>query len=741
MITSIVGKSINRIDALAKVKGSAMYPGDISLPNQAMMKVVFSSHPHAIIKKIDISVAEKLPGVIAIFTAKDVPVNEYGLGVFDQPVLCGPGSSIAYADRVRCISDQIAIVIAENEIKAEQACKLIEIDFEDLPIITDIEQARRSDAFKIHPENDSNIFCHYKIRKGNIENAFKDADVIVESDYQTPSQEHAYLQPEAGLGYIDEEGRVTVIVAGQWVHEDQEQIAHALNLPKEKVRVIYPAIGGAFGGREDMSVQIILALAAYKLDQMGIKRPVKIVWSREESITGHHKRHPFHIHCKWGATHDGKLVAAENELIADGGAYVYTSPKVLGNATLLVNGPYEIPNVKVDSYAVYTNNLPTGAFRGFGGPQGCFAAEMQMDKIAEMLNIDPVELRIRNLITEGALTAVQTPLPKGISIGKVLEECATESGWKKSHNSWKLINNQIEETNPNILKGIGLAIGYKNVGFSFGYQENCTATIELFGTSNIEKAIVHHAGADVGQGSHNLFAQIAANELKIPFEKIELVVSDTAYTENSGSASASRTTFMAGNSIIGAARLALQKWNEEERPVKVTYKYLAPKTTALDTETGKSIPNFAYGYVAEAVVVEVNQLTGKVKIKNVICCDDVGKAINPQQVVGQIEGAIVQASGYVLIENFIQKSGLVLTKSLSTYLIPTIKDIPDSIESFIIENKDPTGPLGARGMGEMPYLPFAPAVLSAVHNATGIWFDSFPLTEEKVLKGLQIIEK
>jgi CO/xanthine dehydrogenase Mo-binding subunit len=733
---SIVGESVPRIDARSKVNGEALYPGDINLPNQAYLKVLFSSKPHAIVKKISLETARNIPGVIDILTAKDVPVNEYGLIMPDQPVLCGPGSTKPYTDRVRFIGDQIAVVIAETEDIASRAVGKIDVVYEELPVLTDVHLAMKSDAILLQPEKKSNIFCHYEVKKGNVSEAFKQADLIVENDYFTPAQEHAYLQPEAGLGYIDEEGRVTVIVAGQWVHEDQEQIAHALNLPIEKVRVIYPAIGGAFGGREDMSVQIILALAAYRLTQKGINRPVKIVWTREESIIGHHKRHPYHIHTKWGTSKEGKLVAAQTEIYSDGGAYAYTSTKVLGNATLLVCGPYDIPNVNIDAKAIYTNNLPNGAFRGFGGPQALFAAENQMNKIAELLKMDPVELRMKNLIREGVPTSVNTPLPTGISIQEVLEKTSLASGWIHENQSWKFNRKKVTPPESFIKRGIGLAIGYKNVGFSFGAPEQCWATIELHGETSIEKAVVHHAGADVGQGAHSAFAQIAAQALGIPIEKVEMVVSDTAKTSNSGSASASRMTFMAGNSILGAANAVLEKWKNEERPAIATFKYVPPKTTPFAAETGECMPNFAYGYVAETAEVEVNTRTGKVKVIKVVCANDVGKAINPIQVTGQIEGAIVQASGYAILENFVQKDGKVLSKSLSTYLIPTIMDIPDETESIIVETADPLGPLGARGMGEMPYLPFAPAIIAAVHDAIGIWFDSFPLTEERILKGL-----
>jgi CO/xanthine dehydrogenase Mo-binding subunit len=739
-MNDIAGKSIPRIDARNKANGVALFPGDINLPGQLYLKILFANKPHAIINKIELKKALAVPGVIEILTAKDVPVNEYGLIMPDQPVLCGPGSSKPYADRVRFIGDQVAAVIAETEAIADQAAAKIEIEFEDLPVLTNVHQAMESDAILLQPEKGTNVFCHYKVKKGDIDEAFRKADLVVESDYFTPAQEHAYLQPEAGLGYIDEEGRVTVIVAGQWVHEDQEQIAHALNLPIEKIRVVYPAIGGAFGGREDMSVQIILALAAYRLSQKGINRPVKVVWNREESIIGHHKRHPYHINTKWGVSKEGKLLAAKTEIYADGGAYAYTSTKVLGNATLLVCGAYEIPNVDIDAKAVYTNNLPNGAFRGFGGPQGLFAAEMQMNKIAEKLNMDPVELRMKNLIRERVPTSVNTPLPTGISIQEVLEKACLASGWTYEKNKWGFKKKFESNSKPYIKHGIGLAIGYKNVGFSFGAPEYCWATIELKGESKIEKAVVYHAGADVGQGAHSAFAQIAAQALGIPIENVELVASDTATTQNSGSASASRMTFMAGNSILGAVKEALVKWDKEERPAKASYKYIPPKTSPFAAETGECMPNFAYGYVAETAEVEVNIRTGKVKILKVVCADDVGKAINPIQVRSQIEGGVVQAAGYAVLENFIQKEGRVLTKSFSTYLIPTIMDIPVETEAIIVETADPLGPLGARGMGEMPFLPFAPAVVAAVHNAIGIWFDSFPLTEERILQGLGELE-
>ena len=743
---SIIGQSIPRFDAYEKVTGKAQFPADINLPNQTYMKILFAHRPHAIVRHIEIQKAKTYPGVIDILTAADVPVNEYGLGIYDQPVLCGPGSPKPYTDRVRFIGDQVAAVIAESEEAAEAARKLIQVDYEDLPIVTDPDEAMKEGSILLHPDRESNVITQLRIRKGDIEEGFSKADVIVESEYITPMQEHAYLQPEAGVAYVDENDVVTILAAGQWAHKEQQQIAHALDLPLEKVRVIHPAIGGAFGGREDISIQIVLALAALKLHQQGLKRPVKIVWTRQESIIGHHKRHLFKFRTRWGATKDGKLTAAEVEIIQDAGAYNYTSNKVLGNATLMCTGPYEIPHVKVDSYSVYTNNIPGGAFRGFGGPQGNFCAEMQMNKLANLLGLDPVEFRMRNIVKEGSIISVGTPLPEGVTIAPVVEACASQAGWKKTEKGWvrpstddnlPWITVKHDPKNTALKRGIGFACGFKNIGFSYGAPEECWATIELHGKTEIEKVVLRHAAAEVGQGSHTILRQFAAEAVGVPIEKVEAIFADTAETDNSGSVSASRMTFMAGNSIIGAAQLALEKWKDEERPAIGTYQYKPPRTTPLDPETGHSNPNFAYGYMALAVAVEVDTETGHVKILDVISTNDVGKAINPQQIEGQIEGAIVQAYGYTVLENFIQKDGFVLTDRFATYLTPGILDIPDKIHINILEYPAPIGPYGARGVGEMPYLPLPAAVVAAVQDACGTWFNEFPLTPDRVLMGFR----
>jgi CO/xanthine dehydrogenase Mo-binding subunit len=751
-MTEIVGQSVTRIDARAKVTGEAKYPGDFVMEDMLHAKILFAGRPHARVLSIDSAEAEEMPGVVALFTAADVPVNEYGLQTPDQPVLCGPGSDRPDADVVRFVGDQVALVVAETEHAATRARDRIHVEYEDLPAVTDPSEALKPNAPQLHPHRqpselhpelskEGNIISHHQIRKGDMEAGWEAADVVVEGEYLTPAQEHAYLQPEAGLSYIDDKGRVTVVAAGQWTWEDQQQIAHALDIPPKRVRVIYPAIGGAFGGREDLSVQIVLALAAQRL-----RRPVRITWSREESILGHCKRHPMWFHCKWGATREGKLVAAEVRVVADGGAYCYTTNKVLGNTAITCTGPYEFPNAKVDVDGVYTNNPPSGAFRGFGAPQGIFAAEMQMNKLAEALKMDPVELRMRNLLQNDTLTTMRTPLPGGVSLTEVTQRCAEAAGWQRTDRGWQKPLTKATAASRRargagglraIQSGIGLAVALKNVGFSFGYQENCWAKIELRGEAEIECAIVSIGSADVGQGAHTVIRQMAAEALGIPLESVRMEASDTATSPGSaGSVSASRTTFMAGRAVQETAAMALERWREEERPAIAEHTYLAPKTTPFDPETGEGLPNFAYGYVAQAVEVAVDTETGELDIHRVVCVNDVGKAINPQQVEGQIEGGVVQAVGWATCENFITERGRVLTPYLSTYLIPTVADVPERVESVIVERPDPRGPWGARGMGEMPFIPLAPALVAAIHDAIGVWIDELPLTPERVLGAL-----
>ncbi len=744
-----VGASTSRFDASDKVTGAARYAGD-NVPVDALFAVtVFSGQPHARMTRIDVSAAEAAPGVVTIVIAADVPVNEYGLTMFDQPVLLGlehTGVSAVDPTVSRWEADQVAVIVAETEEQARHAATLIEVDWELLPIVADITQAQTDDVL-VHGEVSSNSYHQLKIRKGDMDQGWADAEVVVEGTYELPYQEHAFLQTESGTAWVADDGVVTVETGGQWAWEDQQQVAHALGIDPDQVRVIYSAIGGAFGGKEDMSLQIVLALAARKLHRLGIGRPVYATWTREESIVGHHKRHRATIHAKLGATSDGTITALHADVLLDAGAYNYTSNKVLGNAHLSVAGPYVVPNAHIDSTAIYTNTVPGGAFRGFGGPQGAFVAEMQMNKLAEALGMDAVELRRRNAMVEGSLGLTQAVMPEGVTIRNVIDECADKAqldGPMFDAKPYAPVATLPADAS-DVKRGRGFASGFKNVGFSFGFPERCEAEIHLHGDENDEfptSADFYHGAAEVGQGAHQALRQMVADATGVSIENVTGHFSDTsAPASDSGSVSASRMTFMAGNSVLGAAEEAEKAWREGARPAVGTFRYTPPPTEALDVETGAGQPNFCYGYMAQAVEVSVDTGTGHIRVDRVTSVHDVGRAINPQLVRGQIEGAVVQAHGYVLSENLIVEEGRIVNPRFSGYLIPGIGDVPEHVESVVLELSDPLGPWGARGVAEMPYISYAPAVIAAVHDATGIWFDEFPLTPSRVLAAITESQK
>jgi CO/xanthine dehydrogenase Mo-binding subunit len=701
------------------------------------MAVLFAQRPHARIVSLDASHALVYPGVVAVLTAADVPRNEFGLIENDQPVLCH--------DVVRFVGDKVALVVAESERVARAACALIEVAYEDLSVVADPVAAMEPGAPLVHTTRSDNVLHHVQIRKGDLIAAMPSADVIVDGEFETPWQEHAYLQPEAGLAYIDEAGQLVVETAGQWAHEDRRQIAHALGLAEEQVRVVYATIGGAFGGREDISVQIILALAAWRL-----RRPVKLVWTREESLIGHIKRHPMRISMRWAATRVGQISAVECRIIADAGAYASTSAEVIKNAIIYAAGCYEVPNISADAYAVYTNNIPSGAFRGFGAPQIQFAAEMMVTRLAAALGMDPVELRARNIYREGSIQATQTPLPAGVSAPRVLERCAIEAGWRRSDGEmWKREGAECTHTqlsrSPDLLvssshlrRGWGLACGIKNIGYSFGFPEQATAIVELHGSASIERVVIRCAAAEVGQGVHLALRQIAAEALQTPLEIVALVGDDTDQAPSAGSASASRLTFMAGNAVRGAASQALHVWNDaEERPAIARYQYLPPATTPMDASSGACVPNFSYGYCAQAVEVEVDLSTGHARVVRAISIHDVGRIINRRQLEGQVRGCIAQALGYTLTERFVMRDGYVQSTHLSAYLLPTVRDVAPDVQVVLLEEADPHGPFGARGVSEMPFVPFAAAVVAALYDATGVWFSHLPLTPDRVWAGVR----
>ncbi|HEY7030313.1 MAG TPA: xanthine dehydrogenase family protein molybdopterin-binding subunit [Thermomicrobiales bacterium] len=744
MTATVIGAALPRPDALGKVTGATQYPGDLIRPGMLHLKVVFAGRPHARIRGIDPTAALAQPGVVAVLTAADVPYNAHGLIEDDQPVFCD--------DVVRFEGDKVALVAAESAAAAAAGAGLVAVDYVELPAVFDPRAAMAAGAPLVHAAKGTNVLLHRPIRKGDVARGFAEADVVLDGEFTTGWQEHAYLQPEAGIAYRDDAGRIVVETAGQWLHEDRKQIAKMLRLPDDRVVVRYAAIGGAFGGREDLSLQHLLALAVWKLG-----RPAALVWNREESIVAHHKRHPMTIRCRWGATRAGRITAVEAEVVADGGAYASTSVEVIKVASLFASGAYDVPNISVDGYAVYTNNVPSGAFRGFGAPQGQFAAEIMVTRLAHALGLDPSEIRRRNLYREGSLEPTQNVLPAGVSIREVFERCVDEAARRQGGEAART-----KETGDNISsalrpppsaspspprrlaaspptrRGLGLACGIKNVGYSFGFPEQATATVELSGRFEEERrGRVRVGAADVGQGAHLALRQIAAETLGLPIERVEMVTDDSAEAPNAGSASASRLTLMAGRAVAEAAAKALAEWRDTEQEfVAATHQYRPPATTPLDEVTGAGTPNYCYGYAAQAVEVEVNLLTGQVQVLRIVSVHDVGKAINRQQVEGQIEGCLAQALGYALLEDFQVEQGRVVTRYFNNYLLPTALDMPTEIVPVILELADPNGPYGARGVAEMPLVPFAAAVAAAIHDATGVWVTRQPMTPERVLTAL-----
>jgi len=756
-----IGTSPARLDAAAKTTGAARYPADVVAPDALHAKVVFSDRPHARMLAMDTAAALASPGVVAIFTAADVPVNEYGLTMLDQPVLVGlgdTGRSKVQCDVSRWEADHVALVVAESVEAAERGAELLEVEWEDLPVVSDLDTALLGEVL-LRPDVSptTNAYCNYRIRKGDVAAGWAEAAVVVEGTYEVPYQEHAYLQPEAALSYVEDDGTITVVIAGQWTHEDQDQVAHALDLPPDRVRIIYPAVGGAFGGREDMSLQIVLALASWRLAERGERRPIRSRWSREESIIGHHKRHRGRIRARWGATLEGRVVVAEAECHLDSGPYNYTTNKVLGNLHLTVSGPYDIPHVDVASHAVYTNAVPGGAFRGFGAPQGAFVAETQMNKLAQALGLDPVEARRRNVLREGSAGPTGTEMPPGVSLPVVIERCATAARWEEP---WPSPGVEAPPAlspfaslpaDPAALRrGRGFACGFKNVGFSFGFPERCVARLVLHGEDDgalgreadhdpdeVGWAELFHAGAEVGQGAHTALAQMAAEAVGIPVDRVRTTFSDTATSGDSGSASASRLTWMSGNAILGAAEEAEKRWRAGDRPAVGEFRFVPPPTEPLDDVASAVTPNFAYTYGAQAIDLTVDVETGHLVVHEAVCAVDAGRAVNPELVAGQIEGGVVQAHGYAITEDLQVRDGRIVNPRLSTYLMPGIGDIPQRVVPVIVEEPDPRGPWGVRGVAEVPLIAYAPAVVAALHDATGVWFDALPLTPDRVLAGLR----
>ncbi|MGV8146157.1 MAG: xanthine dehydrogenase family protein molybdopterin-binding subunit [Alkaliphilus sp.] len=737
----IVGKSINRVDGLAKVTGEAIYPQDIYLDRMLYAKTLRSTKPHANIE-IDISSAEKVDGVVKILTHKDITgENHHGVVVKDHEVFC--------SKRVRRVGEPIAFVIAESEAVAEIALRSIEIKYDELEGIFDPEIALREDSSKVHGE--TNEVSLFKIRKGEVETAFQDCDVIVEREYRTSMQDHVFLQPEAGVAYLEKNGVIVIVVATQYPHFDRKEIAEAMALPEQRIKVVNPAVGGAFGGREDITMQIHLAMAAYIT-----KKPVKAIYSREESFLAHSKRHPFIMKYKTGANREGKLLAMQVDLLTDAGAHASWSINVARKAGVHATGPYEIPNIKIDSRAVYTNNPFTGAMRGFGVTQVAIAHEQQMDLVAEKLNMSPIEIRRKNMFRLKSTTATGQILNESVPLSKCLEEIE----------KYKNLSKEQTSTKEHIKKGTGIAASFYGTGYGNGFKDESKAIVEL---KNDGKIVIYTGASEVGQGAKTVLAQIAAEVLGLGIDYVEVNNENTSTTPDSGTAAASRQTYNTGNAVkIAAERIKVQILEYASKILKIENEELycangfvksrknenknisfkrvyeglvvpleeegifIAKTTRMDDETGQGDPYWPYTFSACYVEVEVDTRTGRVNIVNAALAQDVGRAINPMLVEGQMDGGFAMGVGFALFERIDLKKGVMKNNSFTNYLIPTSLDMID-VKNIIVEDVETSAPYGAKGVGEPVMIPVAPAILNAIYDAVKVRVMEVPGTPDKLL--------
>lgn len=706
---NVVGQPVPRPDARAKATGAAIYAADLFFDHMLHAKVVRSKYPHGRVVSIDVGRARSVPGVAAVLTARDVPGVRYNGHVRrDWPILVAEGETVRY------MGDAIALVAAETEEIASQAAELVSVEYEPLPGVFSPQEALAPGAPLLHESAPGNLLRHIAVRKGDIGEGFAAAEVIVEREYQTPFIEHAFLEPEAGVAVPAPDGDgVTVYVGSQIPFDDRRVVAEALGVSLEKVRIVQTAVGGAFGGKEDVSVQPLVALLA-----MATGRPVKLVFTRRESILVHPKRHATTIRLKLGATRQGRLTAVEATIWGDSGAYASLGDHVMTRTATHLAGPYVVPHVKIDCYAAYTNNPPAGAMRGFGVPQAAFAIESAMDELSRVLELRPLELRRRNALTVGSVTATGQYLSESVGLMETIERVEAEVA--------RLGNSVLEPSGPNKRRAWGFACAFKNVGLGNGAPDTAGAEVELTPSGG---AIVRVGAAEVGQGLVGIAAQIAAEELGIPYESISVVVGDTACTLDGGATTASRQTFVTGNAVRQAARrvremASLQGWSPGSgRSVAASVVYQPPHTVPLGQEGDK---HFAYGYATQAALVEVDSNTGDVEVLKVVAAHDVGQAINPQAVRGQIEGGVVMGLGFALSEELELDHGITRNADLRRYRVPHVDKAPE-VYAMIVQARAKEGPFGAKGVGEITSIPTAPAVANAVCAATGIRVTRLPI--------------
>jgi xanthine dehydrogenase D subunit len=712
-----VGDSPKRPDGRQKVTGEFAYSSDLWLDGMLWGSTLRSPHPSARIKNVDITEALKLPGVYAVLTHQDVPgLKTYGLEHKDQPVLA--------IDRIRYQGEAVALVAADHPETARRAAARIKVDYEELPAVTDARQALSPDAPRLH--SNGNLVRHVPIRVGDPEAT---ADVVITGDYQVGMQDQAFLGPESGLAVPAEDGGVDLFVATQWLHVDRDQVADSLGLPQEKVRITLSGVGGAFGAREDLSMQVHACMLA-----LHTGKPVKIVYGREESFFGHVHRHPASLRYEHGATRDGKLVYVKADIVLDGGAYASSSPAVAANAATLGVGPYEVPNVVIDCYAVYSNNPPCGAMRGFGAVQACFAYESQMDKLAAALRMDPVELRTKNAISQGSRVPTGQLVDSAAPVAELLRLVKARPMPAANDQDLRSLPGGVSNTThgEGVVRGVGYAVGIKNICFSEGFDDYSTARVRLELAGGEPVAQVHTAAAEVGQGMVTVLAQIVRTELGV--QQVVILPADTSIG-SAGSSSASRQTYMTGGAVRAACEAVRAQLGDSElkEPVEATVTWRHRPTYALDPETGQGDAHVQFAFAAHRAVVDVDTELGLIKVVEIATAQDVGKAMNPQAVEGQIHGGIAQGLGLAVMEEIQVRDGVVRNPSFTDYLIPTILDMPP-VRLNVLELADPHAPYGLRGVGEPPTISSTPAVVAAIRDATGIDLTRVPVRPHDLVR-------
>jgi len=754
MSYQVIGKQQVRPDALGKVTGGAMFTDDLSFAGMLQARVKRAGVPHAFVKRIDVSKVARLPGVVAVLTAADLLAErKHGLVIPDWPILVGVG------ERVRYVGDAIAIVAAERREIASQALELIEVEFDLQPVVSGPVQAMRSETPSLHEAG--NLLKHIKVRKGDVAAGFAHAEVILEHTFETLSLDHAFIEPECSIANPTPDGRMEIYVGSQIPYSDRNQVARALGWPDERVRVIGQLMGGGFGGKEDIAGQIHAALLAQVTG-----RPVKLLFDRQESLLVHPKRHATQIRVKLGATRDGKLVAAESELYGDTGAYASLGEKVLTRATTHSSGPYEVPFVRADCYAMYTNNPPAGAFRGFGVTQSAFAVESMIDMLAERLDMDPVALRRLNALRPGSVTNTGQVLQESVGLLECIDKVDAEMRRLAGDEPFKP---RPVASSPDCVRAWGFAAAYKNTGLGGGAPDKAGAEVELYPDGMLE---VRTSSAELGQGLVTVLQMIVAEEFQQSPARVRVLVMDTDLTPDGGPTTASRQTFVTGNAarhavqtlrqavtatlaekydlppeqvrfVEGLAQVGehtlplgeiVELLRSEGREARVLYEYWAPATKPLG-EGGDM--HFAYSFAAQAAEVEVNTTTGEVRVLRVIAANDVGRALNPLGLQAQVEGGVVMGLGNALTEAFIVEEGRVVTDRLARYRIPSITHTPE-ITSIVVEHPISAGPYGAKGAGELVSIPTTPAITNAIYNAVGVRIDHLPVDQEEIAMKLQM---